>query len=351
MRISNNYYIDATFHTPPEFSQLLIFMYKDKITELKIPGLYVLMNGKYKKFYEIIFENVIDIITQYNHYKLNINTIVADAEKALIDVIKKVFPNSKLVICFFHYKQNIIKNLKKYGLYKDEQKNESNIVLKFISDLPFVYKGNYEVVKKIINDILQKYPKYDNFLNNYFIKEKMDYFIDGSLDYNSVPIDCRTNNYLENYNGFIKKHLSENRYVNWVNFLDFIKLESDRSITKLLNNANENKLYFNRNLTNIKDENINNFGNKIYNLDMEIKSSDSKSDVSFKLDNKNNGLSNISGRYNNIEFIKDKDIDNKDIFDDDNYSNILNIIYKEIGIRNFKYNCFANSFIQILIHL
>ena len=33
MRISNNYYIYATFHTPPEFSQLLIFMYKDKFTE------------------------------------------------------------------------------------------------------------------------------------------------------------------------------------------------------------------------------------------------------------------------------------------------------------------------------
>ena len=124
-------------------------MYKDKITELKIPGLYVLMNGKYKKFYEIIFENVIDIITQHNHYILNINTIVADAEKALINVIKKVFPNSKLVICFFHYKQNIIKNLKKYGLYNDEQKNESNIILKIISDLPFVYKEIMKLLKKL----------------------------------------------------------------------------------------------------------------------------------------------------------------------------------------------------------
>ena len=39
--------------------------------------------------------------------------MVADAEKALIIVIKNYFPISKLVICYFHYKQNIIKNLRK----------------------------------------------------------------------------------------------------------------------------------------------------------------------------------------------------------------------------------------------
>ena len=274
MRISNNYYIDATFHTPPELSQILIFMYKDKITELKIPGLYVLMNGKFKRFYEIIFENIINIITQNNLYKLNINTIVADAEKALIKVIKNYFPISKLVICYFHYKQNIIQNIRKYGLYNDKQKDESHIILKILSELPFVYKGNYDNVTKIINDIIQKYPKYDNFLNNYFIKEKKQFFIDGSLDYNSIPYDCRTNKYLENYNGFIKKNITEKRYVNWVNFLDFLKKESDRSISKLLNNANDNKLYTNSKLNIRNNENINIKDNNIDSLNIENKKFD-----------------------------------------------------------------------------
>ena len=57
-------------------------------------------------------------------------------------------------------------------MYNDKQKVESNIILKIISDLPFVYKGNYDNVTKIISEIIQKYPKYDSFLNNYFIKEK-----------------------------------------------------------------------------------------------------------------------------------------------------------------------------------
>ena len=65
----------------------------------------MLMNGKYKKYYEIIFENIIKIITQNNEFKLKINTIVCDAENALFTVIKKFFPLSKIVICFFHYKK------------------------------------------------------------------------------------------------------------------------------------------------------------------------------------------------------------------------------------------------------
>ena len=58
--MSNNYYIDASFHTPSKFNQLIIFIYKNKLTNLKIPELYVLMNDKYKKFYEIIFESIIN---------------------------------------------------------------------------------------------------------------------------------------------------------------------------------------------------------------------------------------------------------------------------------------------------
>lgn len=43
---------------------------------------------------------------------------------------------------------------------------------------------------------------------------------------------------MENYNGYIKRILGKNRIINWVNFLNFIKDESERSITKLLDNSN-----------------------------------------------------------------------------------------------------------------
>jgi hypothetical protein len=72
------------------------------------------------------------------------------------------------------------------------------------------------------------------------------------LDYQSIPSNCRTNNFLENYNGYIKTHLGKNRYINWVNFIHFIKTESQRNLNKLHENANLNILTLKKN----EDKNI-----------------------------------------------------------------------------------------------
>ena len=106
--------------------------------------------------------------------------------------------------------------------------------------LPFIYKGEIKKVKIFIKNIIEEYPLYTNFLNNYFIANKLTFFEDQSLNYFRIPKDCRTNNYLENYNGYIKKQLGKNRVINWVNFIHFIKMESQRSVEKLINNQNYN---------------------------------------------------------------------------------------------------------------
>ena len=72
IRKSNHYYIDATFHHPPDFKQLLIIMYKDIITELKIPGIYILMNGKSEKLYDIVFNSIINVITENRKIDINV---------------------------------------------------------------------------------------------------------------------------------------------------------------------------------------------------------------------------------------------------------------------------------------
>ena len=118
LRLSKNYFIDGTFHHPPEFKQLLIIMYRDIISSQNIPGIYILINGKYEEFYDIVFDSLIKIITQNHKYDLNVETIVTDTELALINVIKKYFPNSKRIGCFFHYKNDILRKIKSYGLYK-----------------------------------------------------------------------------------------------------------------------------------------------------------------------------------------------------------------------------------------
>ena len=104
-------------------------------------------------------------------------------------------------------------------------------------------------MNSICKDLIKKYPLYENFINQYFLKNKLEYFKDRPLDYCSIPDDCRSNSYLENYNGYIKYELGKYRIVNWINFIHFIKEESSHLIEKLLNNNSriEKKSVFNHN--------------------------------------------------------------------------------------------------------
>ena len=62
LKASKHIFIDGTFHHPPGFYQMLIIMYKDIITDLKIPALYILLNSKRQILFEIVFQSVINNI-------------------------------------------------------------------------------------------------------------------------------------------------------------------------------------------------------------------------------------------------------------------------------------------------
>ena len=103
---------------------MLIIMYKDIITNLKIPGIYILLNSKQERLYKLVFESIVkNIFDNFIEY-YNLETIVTDQEQALVNTIKKFFPKCKRISCLFHYKQDILRNLKSYGLYKKIQKKK-----------------------------------------------------------------------------------------------------------------------------------------------------------------------------------------------------------------------------------
>ena len=60
--------------------------------------------------------------------------------------------------------------------------------------LQIIYNGDINIIIKKINKLKGKYPKYENFITNYFIENKLAYFKDNSLNYSAIPDDCRTNN-------------------------------------------------------------------------------------------------------------------------------------------------------------
>ena len=62
-----------------------------------------------------------------------------------------------------------MRNIRSYGLYKKEDKKLSDKIVNKLSLLAIKYKGNLEYLNKKLNEYT---TKYENFINNYFIKEK-----------------------------------------------------------------------------------------------------------------------------------------------------------------------------------
>ena len=124
IKVSKYIFLDARFQHPPEFYQMLILMCKDIVTKLKIPGLYILMKSKKEILYKLVFESLIHIELE-NSKRLNFEIIVTGHELGLIKSVNKFFPESQRIGCLFHYKQDILRNLKSYCLYKGKFKNSS----------------------------------------------------------------------------------------------------------------------------------------------------------------------------------------------------------------------------------
>ena len=68
-----------------------------------------------------------------------------------------------------------MRNIRSYGLYKKEDKQLSDKIVNKLSLLAIKYKGNLEYLNKKLYEYTYKYTKYENFINNYFIKEKYKY--------------------------------------------------------------------------------------------------------------------------------------------------------------------------------
>lgn len=211
MRKSENIFIDATFHIPYGFQQNLIFMYKDIITGEKLPCFYALMNNKSYILYDSIFKSVINILTQNGLFKLHFKTITSDAEAALLKCIKDVFLELNNFICLYHFKKDIIEHARILGLMKKNYVNDTKKVIIMLSKLAIDYNGNINYAYNQLKEIEEKFPIYYNLINLYFRKNKLPFFISGELIYSNLPIDCRTNNSLENYNKVIKLSLGKKK--------------------------------------------------------------------------------------------------------------------------------------------
>ena len=86
-RASNHYLVDATFHLPKDFSEIMVIIYKDIIINEYLPGFYISFNNKTEMLYDYAFKSLKSILTQNGIYQLIIKTITTDTEVALINAI------------------------------------------------------------------------------------------------------------------------------------------------------------------------------------------------------------------------------------------------------------------------
>ena len=70
IRKSENIFIYGSFYLDHYYKHLIIIMYKYIITGLKIPLIYILVNGKKEILYIYIFKIVYNIITEKNKIQL-----------------------------------------------------------------------------------------------------------------------------------------------------------------------------------------------------------------------------------------------------------------------------------------
>ena len=246
-RITNHLFVDGTFHHPKDFNQLLIILFKDIISSDYLPAFYILMSNKTEILYDLVFKSFKKILTQNGIYLLNIKTITSDSENAIVKAINNNFPNSQRIGCWFHLKQDLLRQAKIFGLLnpKNDKINPETTVeiITQLSMIPLEYNGDMGYIEKKINILTQQYPIYYNMIKGYFFDSKLKYFKDGSYNYNIFPKDIRSNSILERYNKTIKTELGLKRTCNWVVFLNFINRELDRINNILAKNENKNVLY------------------------------------------------------------------------------------------------------------
>ena len=147
-------YIDGTFIHPIEYSQLLVIIFYESNTNKRYPGAYIL-NSKLFQAYIISINPLKNIKTKYNSVELKLKSITIDFEGGLYKAITRIFPNARIVGCFYHYMHNLTKNACKAKFQKLDLKK----IIGILGKIPFVYYKDKNIIYKTFNNIYENLNK------------------------------------------------------------------------------------------------------------------------------------------------------------------------------------------------
>ncbi|KAG0440788.1 hypothetical protein DMUE_1492 [Dictyocoela muelleri] len=204
--------IDGTFKScPPEFYQ--IFVIHTKILGKILPMAYILLKNKTKEQYIKMFSLVKNILNQ-----INLENIIVDYERSIHEALKDIFPNTIIHGCFFHWCQNIIKNLKLNGLYKTYKSDRKfKQYTRLILSLPFSPIEKVESYFNILRNLVLLHYNDENIKHLLFFIEKNYISENSKTAWNKKIWNCfdrvlknipLTNNNIEVFNRSINRNLN-----------------------------------------------------------------------------------------------------------------------------------------------
>uniref|UniRef100_K3W8U9 MULE transposase domain-containing protein n=1 Tax=Globisporangium ultimum (strain ATCC 200006 / CBS 805.95 / DAOM BR144) TaxID=431595 RepID=K3W8U9_GLOUD len=96
-------FIDGTFRcVPAKFHQCVILMAHDNATDLFVPVYYVLCSSKQQDMYWSVLHRIIASSDE----KIQPGSMVCDFEASLINAAQVQFPDTNVIGCFSHFKQD-----------------------------------------------------------------------------------------------------------------------------------------------------------------------------------------------------------------------------------------------------
>ena len=225
LRLTNHWYTDGTFTiAPSNYHQFLTIAIRDPNTGFIKPALWAILDSKEEESYYQAFRIIKDIASNSGRLDWNLTSITLDFEPGLINGFKRVFLETRVIGCLFHFKQALYREAKIQGLTIDKLKETSKELIHRLGLLS--WKGNLDLVEKEL-EMIQK--KYEHTVHQGLVLYYKNWWLDrlksGLIDYSHIEDNFRTNSVLEGYNGHVKDSLP--RSPSWPKFLEFLLCEEE----------------------------------------------------------------------------------------------------------------------------
>ena len=226
------WFMDGTFEVAPLIYKQM-YNIAASISGKILPLLYSLLPNKTEKIYVKLFKLLDDI----EAFQPPIE-VVTDFELACTNALLSIWPYLIIFLCWFHYCQNLWKNMQLKKLSKDYVKDPLvRKLFKYLKFLPFVVPKDVVKAFKLIKSLGASCRKFDPMFT-YFEKFYIGKLVKNSETIRQIPVypikrwnvvarveqdKARTNNSLESWHFVNSKHilLFNNKFIDFYTYVKF----------------------------------------------------------------------------------------------------------------------------------